>query len=391
MSINFDEIIDRRGTSCSKWDFAVERGYPADVLPLWIADMDFKSPPAIVAELIKRSEHGILGYTEVKDSYKDCIINWLQKRHGYSPRKDSLVITAGIVSAIAMAIQSYTKEGEGVLIQEPVYYPFGETVRVNNRRVVSSPLVLNNGHYEIDFCDFERKIIEGEVKLFLLCSPHNPVGRVWAGKELEQMANICLSHGVIILADEIHSDFIRKGHKHTVFASLSTAIERQTVLCTSPSKSFNIAGLQISNIFIADDKLRSMFVKTMTCAGYGHTNPLGLVAVEAAYTKGEDWLAELIVYIEENYQRTKDFIAREMPKVKLIEPEGTYLIWLDFREYGMSAEELDRFIIDKAGLWLDSGDIFGDSGSGFQRINIATPWSFLEQALNRLAVALKNL
>ncbi|WP_295632591.1 MalY/PatB family protein [uncultured Mitsuokella sp.] len=387
MTVNFDGIIDRRGTSCLKYDFAVERGYPQGILPFWVADMDFRAPQPVIDELTRRVQHGIFGYTDPKESYKEIIVNWMTKHHGWTPSTKALTITPGVVFALAVAIRCFTKPGEAVLLQQPVYYPFTEMIRQNNRELVNSPLVLKDGHYEIDFDDFEEKIVKHDVKLFLLCSPHNPAGRVWTRDELLRMASICLKHNVLIVADEIHHEFVRPGFKHTVLASLSPEIASQTITCTSPSKTFNLAGLQVSNIFIENDELRRKFRAEISAAGYSQPNSLGLFAAQAAYEHGAEWLKELLAYIESNYQKAKAFFAEQMPKVKLIEPEGTYLLWLDFSAYGLTDEELDDIIINDANLWLDSGHIFGKAGRGFQRLNIACPWSTLENGLQHLAKA----
>lgn len=387
MTVNFDGIIDRCGTSCLKYDFAVERGYPQGILPFWVADMDFCAPQPVIDELTRRVQHGIFGYTDPKESYKEIIVNWMTKHHGWTPSTKALTITPGVVFALAVAIRCFTKPGEAVLLQQPVYYPFTEMIRQNNRELVNSPLVLKDGHYEIDFDDFEEKIVKHDVKLFLLCSPHNPAGRVWTRDELLRMASICLKHNVLIVADEIHHEFVRPGFKHTVLASLSPEIAGQTITCTSPSKTFNLAGLQVSNIFIENDELRRKFRAEISAAGYSQPNSLGLFAAQTAYEHGAEWLKELLAYIESNYQKAKAFFAEQMPKVKLIEPEGTYLLWLDFSAYGLTDEELDDIIINDANLWLDSGHIFGKAGRGFQRLNIACPWSTLENGLQHLAKA----
>ncbi|MFV0637218.1 MalY/PatB family protein [Mitsuokella sp.] len=387
MSVNFDEIIDRRGTSCLKYDFAVERGYPQGILPFWVADMDFRTPQPVIDELTRRVQHGIFGYTDPKESYKEVIVNWMTEHHSWTPSTKALTITPGVVFALAVAIRCFTKPGEAVLLQQPVYYPFTEMIRQNGRELVNSPLILQNGHYEIDFADFEKKIVEHGVKLFLLCSPHNPAGRVWTREELLRIASICLKHNVLIVADEIHHEFVRPGFQHTVLASLAPEIADRTITCTSPSKTFNLAGLQISNIFIENAELRKKFRAEISAAGYSQPNALGLFAAQAAYEHGAEWLKELLAYIEGNYQKTKAFLAEKMPKVKLIEPEGTYLLWLDFSAYGLTDEELDDVIVNDANLRLDSGHIFGKAGRGFQRLNIACPWSTLENGLQHLAKA----
>jgi len=387
MPINFDEIIDRRNTSCLKYDFAAERGYPADILPFWVADMDFRTPTPVIDALKARATHGIFGYTQVKDDYFTVLQNWFRTRHDWTVGRSDLIITPGVVFAIVNAIRAFTKKGDAVLIQQPVYYPFANMIRQNERVLVDSPLRLIEGHYEIDFEDFEQKVIEHSVKLFILCSPHNPVGRVWTRAELEQLAAICLRHNVIVIADEIHEEFVRPGFRHIPFASLSEEAAAITVTCTSPSKTFNLAGLQISNIFIRNAQLRRRFKEELGRTGYDEPNTLGLTGAKAAYEHGAEWLTQLLAYIEENYARTKSFLAAHLPKVKIIEPEGTYLLWLDFSAYGLTDEALNEKIIRDAHLWLDDGPIFGAGGSGFQRINIACPWATLETGLQNLAEA----
>lgn len=388
---NFDEVIDRRNTSCLKYDFAVQRGYPAGVLPFWVADMDFKTPQPVIDELMRRVQHGIFGYTDPNDEYKETVVQWMREHHNWDVPKDALVVTPGVVFALAMAVRAFSSPGSSVLIQQPVYYPFSEVIEQNGRHIVNSSLVLKNGHYEIDFEDFEQKIIENDVHLFLLCSPHNPAGRVWTKDELERMTKICYDHGVLIVADEIHHEFVRPGYKHTVLATLSPEVADNVITCTSASKTFNLAGLQVSNIFITNKFIRRRFKEQVAAAGYSQPNALGLFATQAAYAHGVEWLKELLAYIEQNYQKTKEFLAREMPKVKLIEPEGTYLLWLDFSAYGLSDEELDKVMVEKANLWLDSGHIFGPDGKNFQRLNIACPWVTLEQGLKQMAAAFRDL
>ena len=389
MPINFDEIIDRKNTSCLKHDFAVERGYPADILPFWVADMDFRAPAPVIDALKARAEHGIFGYTQVKDDYFAALQNWFRTRHDWTVERRDLILTPGVVFAIATAIRAFTKKGDAVLIQQPVYYPFANMIRQNERVIVDNPLRLIEGRYEIDFADFEQKIIEHRVKLFILCSPHNPVGRVWTRAELEQIAAVCLRHNVIVVADEIHEEFVRPDFRHVPFASLSEKAAAITVTCTSPSKTFNLAGLQISNIFIRNAQLRHRFKEELSCTGYDEPNTLGLTGAKAAYEHGAEWLTQLLTYIEENRACTKSFLAAHLPKVQIIESEGTYLLWLDFRAYGLSDEALNEKIIHEAHLWLDDGPIFGAGGSGFQRINIACPWSTLENGLEHLAKAFR--
>lgn len=387
MPTNFDEIIDRKNTSCLKYDFAAERGYPADILPFWVADMDFRAPAPVIAAIKERADHGIFGYTQVKDDYFAVLENWFRTRHNWAIERRDLIVTPGVVFAVAAAIRAFTNPNDSVLIQPPVYYPFANMIRQNDRTLIDNPLHLRNGHYEIDFEDFEQKIVAHKIKLFILCSPHNPIGRVWTRAELEQIAAICLQHNVIVVADEIHEEFVRPGFRHIPFASLSEDAAAITVTCTSPSKTFNLAGLQISNIFIRSADLRRRFKEELSRTGYDEPNTLGLTGAKAAYEHGAAWLTELLAYLEENIARTKTFLAQHLPKVTLIEPEGTYLLWLDFSAYGLSDKELNEKIIRDAHLWLDDGPIFGAGGSGFQRINTACPWKTLEQGLKNLAAA----
>lgn len=387
MPTNFDEIIDRKNTSCLKYDFAAERGYPADILPFWVADMDFRAPAPVIAAIKERADHGIFGYTQVKDDYFAVLENWFRTRHNWAIERRDLIVTPGVVFAVAAAIRTFTNPNDSVLIQPPVYYPFANMIRQNGRTVIDNPLRLVDGHYTIDFEDFEQKIVAHKIKLFILCSPHNPIGRVWTRAELEQIAAICLQHNVIVVADEIHEEFVRPGFRHIPFASLSEDAAAITVTCTSPSKTFNLAGLQISNIFIRNEELRRRFKEELSRTGYDEPNTLGLAGAKAAYAHGAAWHAQLLAYLEENHVRAKEFIATHLPKVKLIEPEGTYLLWLDFSAYGLTDEALNEKIIRDAHLWLDDGPIFGAGGSGFQRINIACPWATLEQGLKNLAAA----
>ncbi len=389
MKYDFDQIIDRKNTNSLKYDFARERGMREDALPLWVADMDFQTAPEILERLHHAVDHGIFGYTESKEPYFNAIKHWLETYHHWEVKRNWLIKTPGIVFALAMAVKAYTKEGESVLIQQPVYYPFSEVIEDNGRKLINNSLKNIQGHYEIDFEDFEEKIVTHNVKLFLLCNPHNPAGRVWTKEELKRIGEICLRHGVIVVSDEIHADFTFSGYEHTVFASLSEEIADITVTCTSPTKTFNFAGLQISNIFISNQTLRRAFRKQVDAAGYSQVNTMGLVACQAAYEEGRPWLEALKVYLAENLNYVRDFLREKLPQVKLVEPEGTYLIWLDFRELNLSKEALEDLIVNKAKLWLDSGVIFGEDGIGYQRINIACPRKILEQAMNQLKSAME--
>ena len=388
---NFDQILDRTHTKSLKYDFAVKRGKPADVLPFWVADMDFEIPSELKQILLDRVNHGVFGYTESDDEYFEVLQNWFTTRFNWTPDRKWLVKTPGIVFALAMAVRAFTKEGEGVLINQPVYYPFSMVIDDNDRRLINVPLIKGEEKYTIDFEGIERAIVEENVTLFLLCNPHNPVGRVWTEDELKRLGDICIKHNVLIVSDEIHADFVWKGHTHKVFADLGESYAEHCIVCTAPSKTFNLAGLQVSNIIIPNDKLRKKFRKQISAAGYSQVNALGLVACESAYRNGRQWLDSLKEYLIENLNFVRVYLEENIPSVKLIEPEGTYLIWLDFGELGLENEELEDLIINKSGLWLDSGAIFGEDGKGYQRINIACPRKTLEQALNQLKSGIDSL
>ena len=388
---DFDKVIDRHGTNCLKFDFAKERGKNGDELSLWVADMDFQVAKPITDALQAQVNHGIYGYTEVKSDYFDIVKNWFRDNFDWEIKKGSLVKTPGVVYAIAMAVKAFTKEGEAVIIQQPVYYPFSEMIIANNRKLVNSPLVLKDGRYEIDFEDFEKKIVENNVKLFILCSPHNPVGRVWSVEELKRIGDICIKHDVVIFSDEIHADFVYEPNKHHVFASLGESYAANSVIATAPSKSFNIAGLQVSNIFIGNKKLRDAFRNEIVKSGYSQLNTMGLVAARAAYESGKEWLDEVRAYIKDNLIFFRDYLKENIGELSLIEPEGTYLVWVDFRKLGLSEKQREDLIVNKAKLWIDSGAMFGVDGEGFERFNIACPRSYLKQALDSLAKAIKGL
>ena len=388
--INFNIVVNRKNTNCLKYDFAVRRGRPENVLPLWVADMDFKVAPEITQAIEKRVAHGIFGYSEVKEEYFEAVAAWMEQKHGWHVKEDWLVKTPGVVFALAMAVQAFTEPGDAVIIQQPVYYPFSEVIADNGRRIVDNTLELKeDGKYHINFEDFEQKVKENHVKLFLLCSPHNPVGRVWTKEELKKIAAICRKYDVIVVSDEIHEDCVFNG-KHQVFADLSEDAKNRTITCTAPSKTFNLAGLQVSNIWIANPKLREKFKKQIAAAGYSQLNTLGLTACEAAYRYGGEWHAELLGYLKSNLNFLREFLQTRLPEVKLIEPEGTYLVWLDFGSLGLTEEQREELLTKKAGIWLDSGAIFGAAGEGFERINIACPRSILKDALERIERAVRQ-
>ena len=382
--LDFDTVIDRKGTRSLKYDFAVRRGKPKDVLPLWVADMDFQTSSYITDALEDMVKHGVFGYSESEEHYFGAVQNWMERHYNWHVKESWMTKTPGIVFALAMAVKAYTQENDAVLIQPPVYYPFKEVVEDNHRRLVNNTLVLGgDGTYTIDYEDFEKKIIEENVKLFILCNPHNPVGRVWTKEELERLGDICLKYGVFVVSDEIHADFVFE-RKHTVFSEVKEAYRDISMICTSPSKTFNIAGLQISNIFISNPEKATAFRRQVPAAGYSQVGLPGLVACEAAYRHGDEWLEGVLAYIKANAEFTRAYLQEHLPRVKMTKLEGTYLVWLDFRNYGLTDKELDEKILNQAGLWLDSGAVFGKCGEGFQRINIACPRKTLQQALDRL-------
>lgn len=391
---NFDKITNRKGTNCLKYDFAVERGKPADVLPLWVADMDFQVSDEITRSLHAAVDHGIYGYTQPKDAYYNAVINWMGKNHNWNVKRDWIVKTPGVVFALGAAVKAFTNPGDAILIQNPVYYPFTNIIRDNDRKLIDNTLVYDpekSPAYHIDYEDFERKIQQEHVKLFILCNPHNPVGRVWTREELQRLGEICLRHHVIVVSDEIHNDFAYPGYEHTVFANVDPHFAEITVTCTAPSKTFNLAGLQISNIFIPNEELREAFQEEIDKTGYDEPNLLGTVACEAAYRAGQDWLDQVRAYLLQNLNFLRTYLQEKIPQIHLVEPEGTYLVWLDCSELGISGKELDQFIVEKAGLWLDGGSMFGPSGAAFQRVNIACPKATLELALDKLKAAVDSL
>lgn len=391
MTYDFNLITDRKNTNSLKYDFAVERGKTADILPLWVADMDFPTVPEVTQALVKASQHGIFGYTEVKEDYFNVLKSWFKAHYQWDIERKWLVKTPGVVYAVAMAIRAFTQKNAAVLIQRPVYYPFSEAIKSNERVLINNPLVYEDGKYHIDYIDFEEKIVKNQVKLFVLCNPHNPVGRVWTKEELIKLGDICVKHNVIVVSDEIHADFIYPGHRHHVFAGLKPEFADLTITCTAPSKTFNLAGLQVSNVLISNSSLKALFKAEIVKSGYSQLNTMGLIACKAAYEYGETWLQDLKAYLYGNLVFTKEFLEKHIPEVNLIKPEGTYLLWIDFNGLGLSEEALEDLIVKKAGLWLDAGTMFGPEGLGFQRINIACPRETLNLALTQLKDAVAEL
>lgn len=389
---DFDTPIERHGTWSAKYDGAKKFGKPEGLIPLWVADMDFPAPPAVREALQKCVDFGIYGYSTPDDSYTAAVIEWFARRHGWTPKAEWLVKTPGVCVALAMAVRALTKEGDGVLIQPPVYYPFADTIKRNRRTLIENNLIYEDGKYRIDFDDFEAKVNSGSVKAFILCNPHNPVCRVWTRGELRRMGEICRAAGVYVISDEIHCDITLPGHDYTPFLLANPELEAQTVVCTAPSKTFNLAGLQASNIWIPSAGIRRAFQREIDAAGLGLLNLAGLVACKAAYSGGDAWLDDCLAYIRGNLDMLRGFLKENLPEIKLIEPEGTYFAWLDCSALGFeSADALDAFITDRAGLWLDAGQMFGAAAGQFQRVVLACRRSLLSKALDNLKKAVDSL
>lgn len=381
---DFDTITDRSNSYAIKYDLAEKRNKPLDAISLWVADMDFKTAPCIQKALAEKAAHGIFGYSRPDSRYYNALRNWFLTEHSFEIKDEWVVNTPGVVYAFATAIRALTEEGDAVLVTRPVYYPFSSVINNQNRKLVNSALILKNGHYEIDFEDFENKIISEKVKVFLFCSPHNPGGRVWTKEELKKISEICLKHNVIVVSDEIHCDITFENHKHTVFASISEEARENSIICTAPSKTFNLAGLQFSNIIIANEKLRAKFTKEMDRTGYDEPSLMGIVAATAAYSEGKEWFEAAKTYIWNNILFAEKLVNEKCPKIKVLKPEGSYLLWLDFSAFDLSDSQINDRVLNKAKVWLDGGIMFGLEGEKFQRINCATPRAILEKALTQI-------
>ena len=378
MKYDFDKTIDRRATNSYKWDSA-----PEGVLPMWVADMDFRTAPAIIDALQKRVAHGIFGYTRVPDAYYDAVTSWFSRRHGWDIDREWIIYTSGVVPAVSAVIKALTVPGDKVIVQTPVYNCFFSSIRNNGCEIVSNPLRRTAGTYEMDFDALERCAADPRAKVMLLCNPHNPAGRVWTPDELTRLGNICLRNGVTVVADEIHCELVYQGFKYTPFASLSDAFLHRSVTCVSPSKAFNIAGLQIANIVAFDNDLRSRIDKAININEVCDVNPFGVAATIAAYNEGEEWLNQLVDYLHGNYEAMAEFCRRELPEFPITRLEGTYLVWMDCSSLGMPSDALEHALLDDARLWLNAGTMYGAEGEGYMRWNIACPRSVMLDGLNR--------
>lgn len=378
---NFDEIINRKNTNSLKYDYAKRRGKPEDVLPLWVADMDFRTAPEVIEALVSKSKHGIFGYSEPLDGYYEALEKWAINHFGWKPERNKYILVPGIVFGICQIIRALTNEGDAIIINQPVYYPFSESITDNKRKLVVSNLKYINEKYQIDFDDFENKIKENNVKIYLLCNPHNPVGRVWSRDELLKIKEIANKYNVLVVSDEIHADFIYEGNKFTSYATIDI---ENSIICTAASKTFNLAGLHTGNLYVSDDRIRRKIRIEINSSGYSQSNVMGIIATEAAYKYGEEWHKELLKYLKDNLDFVRYYINKYLPGIKLIEPEGTYLVWIDFNGLGIDDNYLNEIILRKAKLWLDAGNIFGNPGIGYERINIACPRKILEEAFDKL-------
>lgn len=381
MKYDFDEIVNRRGTNSVKWDEAREEG----VIPMWVADMDFKAAPCILDALKKRVDHGVFGYTMVPDSYYESIISWFERRHQWHIERDWIIYTSGVVPAISAIIKALTEPGDKVLVQTPVYNCFFSSIRNNGCTTAENALVRKGNSYEIDFDDFERQAADEKTKVFLLCNPHNPAGRVWTQEELSRMNDICLRHNVKVIADEIHCELVMPGHEFTPFAAVSKACQDNCITTNSPTKSFNIAGLQIANIITNNAEDRQKIDRAININEVCDVNPFGVIALQAAYNEGEDWINQLNVYLWENYQALKAFFKDNLPQLEVINLEGTYLVWVNVRATGMTGNELTDKLLKEGKVFVNRGTMYGETtGEDYIRINIAMPRSLMLEGLKRM-------
>lgn len=385
MKYDFDKITDRRVTNSYKWDSA-----PDGVLPMWVADMDFRTAPAVIDALQKRVAHGIFGYTRVPDAYYDAVTSWFSRRHGWDIDHEWIIYTSGVVPAVSAVIKALTMPGDKVIVQTPVYNCFFSSIRNNGCEIVSNPLHRTADTYEMDFDALERCAADPRAKVMLLCNPHNPAGRVWTPDELTRLGNICLRKGVTVVADEIHCELVYQGFKYTPFASLSDAFLHRSVTCVSPSKAFNIAGLQIANIVAFDNDLRRRIDKAININEVCDVNPFGVAATIAAYNEGEEWLNQLVDYLHGNYEAMAEFCRRELPEFPIARLEGTYLVWMDCSSLGMPSDALEHALLEDARLWLNAGTMYGAEGEGYMRWNIACPRSVMLDGLNRFLNFVRN-
>ncbi|MEA3504214.1 MAG: PatB family C-S lyase [Bacteroidota bacterium] len=387
MNYNFDKIISRKGTNCIKYDELGTIFGREDLIPMWVADMDFKPPTFVTKAVQKRAEHSILGYTLRPDSYYEAIINWNKKCHGWTIQKEWISNSPGVVPAVNMAILAFSNPGDNIILQTPIYFPFFDAVKLNNRKILNNPLKLENGRYKMDFVDLKKKI-NSKTKMILLSSPHNPGGNVWKREELKELGDICKENNIIILSDEIHNDLIFNGNTHTPTASISEEIAEITLTCMAPSKTFNLAGLSTAYVIASNKEILNKYNAEVEKLHLGMGNTFGITALEAAYNHGEEWLKQLLQYLQENVNTVDSFFKKELPQVKIIIPEATYLIWIDFRDTNIEPDKLNAIFINHAKVAITDGRMYGEEGKGFFRMNIACPKSVVETALKRIKTAI---
>ena len=392
MAYDFDRVIERRGTNCSKWDADPRMIEGADYpvgspLPLWIADMDFEVAPEITRALTERARHGVFGYTIIPDSCYDAIIDWEARRHGWRIEREWIHFAPGAVPAAHMAVQAFCQPGDRIIIQQPVYYPFFRTVLDNGAQIANNPLVLRNGRYEIDFEGFERQARDPRTTLFILCSPHNPVGRVWSREDLERLGDICARNGVRVFADELHCDILMPGCKHHPFGNVDAVCRDNSMTVIAPSKTFNLAGLQATVVITPNPRMRLLYENVLARNSIPRPNLFAITGLEAAYRHGERWLDELLVYIEGNYDFLVSYLEERLPQVRVMPLEGTFLAWMDFNALEPDPYLLQKRMLTEANVWLDEGWVFGPEGNGFERLVLACPRSILEEALDRIVRA----
>lgn len=392
MKYNFDEIIDRRGTDSIKWSkrHLKENFGEEESIPMWIADMDFKVAEPIIEALTERAQHGIFGYGHKSDEFLEAVVNWHKKRNRWDIEKEWILFTPGIIPALNFIVETFCHPGDKVIIQSPVYYPFYNIITSNGCHVANNPLVFNNGKYEMNFSELEKIAQDTRTKLLFLCSPHNPIGRVWTAEELQKLGEICFKNDVLVVSDEIHSDLIYQPNHHIPFGKISEEFKMNSIVCTSPSKTFNLAGLQVSNIIVPNEKLRKELNNKLTAIDMD-PGSFASVAQIAAYNKGDEWLEQLIIYLQDNLDFIDKFLKERIPRVKMIRPEGTYLAWLDFSDFNLTDVELQQLMQTKAKIALDDGYIFGAGGEHFQRINFGCPRTILEKALKSIEKSLEGI
>jgi cystathionine beta-lyase len=402
MEYIFDNLINRKGTRSAKWEY-MQSGIDPEklletenvpggerIIPMWVADMDFPSPAPVVEALRKRAEHGIFGYTVPGEPYLRSIVDWFSRRHQWNIDPEWICVTFGVIPALNILVRTFTSPGDKVLVQRPVYYPFFSVIERNGCSIENNPLIYRNKRYTMDFTDLAEKVRDPSVKIAILCSPHNPVGRVWSEEELTRFTEICLENGVLVISDEIHGDLVYSGYSFTPLARINNRFSDKSIICTAPSKTFNLAGLQTSDIVISNGDLRKRFKQALQRNGIFGINPFGQTALEAAYNDGEEWLEQVLDYLEGNLHYLKSFVSKKLPGVTLVQPEATFLVWIDFRNLVLEAGDLRKLMLEKAGVHFEEGGIFGPEGDGFERINIACPRSILREGLTRIERTLKK-